>query len=129
MIAANVAGFLAPSGAGGFVATLLDVLFLALLAPSVEGKLGHARVLAVTLVGGLVALALRTLIGSGGLAPLPFATAGATVAVLLTYLVLFPRGRVFTLVLIPFLVTVIEVPAALLLGLWLVAQISLGVAG
>lgn len=125
----NVAGFLVPSGAAGFVATLLDVLFLALLAPSVEGRLGHAIVLAIAFAGSLLALALRSLIGSGGLAPLPFAAAGATVAVLLTYLVVFPRGRVFTLVLIPFLVTIIEVPAALLLGFWLVAQISLGMAG
>lgn len=108
---------------------LLDILFLALLAPSVEGQVGHLQLLALSLLGGLLALGLRSLAGDGSLAGLPYAAAGATVAVLVAYIVLFPRGRVLMLVLIPFLVTVIEVPAALLLGLWLAAQVSLGVAG
>lgn len=125
----SVAGFLVSSRHGSVVATLLDVLFLALLAPSVEGRLGHARLLALSLLGGLLALGLRALVDDGSLAALPYAAAGATVAVLVAYPVLFPRGRVITLVLIPFLVTIIEVPAALLLGLWLLAQVSLEVVG
>ena len=128
-MAVSAIGYLSPGRHGGLVATLLDVLFLALLAPSVEARLGHARLAIVCLLGGLLALALRTLGVESSLAPLPFGAAGATVAVLAGYLLLFPRGRVFTLVLIPFLVTVVELPAALLLALWLAAQVSLGVAG
>ena len=130
LIAASVAGFALPTRHGSLVAMLLDILFLALLAPSVEGRVGHARLFAVSLVGGLLALAVRSLAGEGALpAALPLGAAGATVAVLTAYLMLFPRGRVFTLVVVPFLFTVIEIPAALLLGLWLAAQVSLGAAG
>jgi membrane associated rhomboid family serine protease len=38
------------------------------------------------------------------------------------YLLLYPRARVLTVVLIIFFVTIIEIPAVILLGIWFVLQ-------
>jgi membrane associated rhomboid family serine protease len=114
----------------GLPAFLLDVLFLGLLAPSVEASLGRLRFCALCLLGGLLALAAtRALLGGGRPSPLPLATSGATLAVLAAYLLLHPRGRVLSLVPVPFFTTLVEVPAALLIGLWLGLQVYFGVAG
>jgi membrane associated rhomboid family serine protease len=54
---------------------------------------------------------------------------GATAAVLGAYLALYPRARVIGLALIPFLATIVEVPAALLIGVWLLVQVWIGASG
>jgi membrane associated rhomboid family serine protease len=129
LVAANALAYALSAQHLALAPTLLDVVFLGLLGASVEGALGHGRLLAASLAGASLALVARALSGAASPAALPFAAAGATIAVLGSYLVLFPRGRVVTLVLVPFLVTIVEVPAALLLGLWLAAQLYIGVAG
>jgi membrane associated rhomboid family serine protease len=43
--------------------------------------------------------------------------------------VLYPRARILSLVFIVFFVTIIEVPAVLLLGVWLAARALLGLEG
>jgi membrane associated rhomboid family serine protease len=126
LVILSIAAYLLTGGHGGLVTMLLDILFLGLLGPSVEGGLGRARFCVLCLLGGLLAPAAHVLLAADSHTPLLFGVWGATVAVLCAYLVLFPRGRILTLVLVPFLVTIIEVPAVLLLGLWLAAQLYLG---
>ncbi len=53
---------------------------------------------------------------------------GAIAAVLGGYILLYPRARVLTLVFIVFFVTVIELPAVFMLGLWFLEQIYFGAA-
>jgi membrane associated rhomboid family serine protease len=48
---------------------------------------------------------------------------GAISGVLGAYLLLFPRARVLTLVLLPFFFTTVELPARLLLLLWFAGQL------
>jgi membrane associated rhomboid family serine protease len=48
---------------------------------------------------------------------------GAISGVLGAYLLLFPRAKVLTLVLLPFFFTTLRVPAMLLLLLWFAAQL------
>jgi membrane associated rhomboid family serine protease len=129
LLALNVLAYALPGHHLALVAMLLDVLLLALLGPSLEGALGHGRFLAVCAVGALLGLELRALAGEGAAGPLAFLAGGATVAALGVYLVRFPRARVLSLVLVPFLVTIVEVPAALLLGVWTGAQLYIGLAG
>src|SRR5262249_54055738 len=54
---------------------------------------------------------------------------GAIAAVLGGYIVLYPRGRVLTLVLIIFFFGVIEVPATVMLGVWFVMQAGFAAVG
>jgi membrane associated rhomboid family serine protease len=53
---------------------------------------------------------------------------GAIAGVLGAYLVLFPRAQVTTLIPIFFFITIREIPAILVLGLWFVLQLFVGVA-
>ncbi len=100
-----------------------------LLGPSVEGALGRVRFCAFCLLGGLLALAARALAGAGSPSPVLFSASGVTAAVLGGYLLFYPRARVLTLVAVPFFTTIVEIPAVLLIGLWLALQLYFGAAG
>ena len=45
------------------------------------------------------------------------------------YILLYPRARVLTLVFIVFFVTILELPALLLLGFWFLEQLYFGPPG
>jgi membrane associated rhomboid family serine protease len=129
LIAIDAGAYLLSSHRQGLLPFLLDIGSLALLGPSVEDALGRSRFCVFCLLGGLLALAAMTLAGAGSLSPVILGASGAIVAVLAGYLLLYPRARVLTLVVLPFFTTIVEVPAALLLGLWLLLQVFFGVAG
>ena len=77
------------------------------------------------LLGGIAALALQVAIAPNSTAP-TIGASGAIAAVLGGYIVLYPRARVLTLVFIIFFVTVIELPAWVMLGMWFVEQALFG---
>lgn len=113
----------------GLLPFLLDVGFLALLGPSVENALGRARFCGLCLLASGVAIAVWASIGADSPSPLLFGTLGVVVAILAGYLILFPRARVITLIPLPFYTTLVEIPAAALVGVWVALQIVFGVAG
>ncbi len=104
------------------------MLFLAIFGPTVEDTLGRAAFLALYLFGGFAVFGFQTLIDPGSIASLHYA-AGAVTAVLAAHVVLYPRARVISLVFVIFFFTIVEVPALLLLGLWLAVQLYFGLAG
>lgn len=91
-----------------------------LFGEGVEDRFGRARFVLVLVLGAL----------SGGAADLwaPDASAGAGIpagaiaAVLGAYVVLFPQGRVLVLGAVPFRLELIEAPAVVLMGVWLLIQ-------
>ena len=105
-----------------------NMIFLWIFGNNVEDALGHVKYLAFYLVGGLVALGLQVGVSPNSVAP-TLGASGAIAAVLGAYIVLYPRARVLTLVIIIFFVTLIELPALLLLGLWFVEQAVFGATG
>jgi membrane associated rhomboid family serine protease len=113
---------------GGFLHIFGNMLFLAIFGPNVEEAMGRIRFACFYLLGGLIALAAQVLIGPESTAP-TLGASGAIAAVLGGYIVLYPRARVLTLVLIVFFVTIIEVPAVFLLGFWFLEQLYFGAAG
>jgi membrane associated rhomboid family serine protease len=113
---------------GSFLALFFDLLFLVLFGPSVEDTLGRGRFLCLYLVGGLVALALRVAVGGDSFQPV-LGTSGAIAAVLGAYLLLHPRAKIITLVLVPLFATIVEIPALILLALWLPLQLWLALSG
>jgi membrane associated rhomboid family serine protease len=128
LLALNVLAWALPARPLPLAAMLLDVVSLALLGPSLETALGRPSLLAVCALGAAGGFALGAASGRGSDAAPAFVAGGATAAALAAYLVRFPRARVLSLVLIPFLVTIVEVPAALLLGAWACAQLYVGLA-
>jgi len=89
--------------------------------------MGRARFIAFYLAGGVVALLAQTALEPDSMVP-TIGASGAVAAVLGGYAVLYPRARVFTLVFIILFITVIELPALLVLGLWFVIQLLYGAA-
>jgi membrane associated rhomboid family serine protease len=111
-----------------FVHLLGDVAFLAIFGPTVEDAVGRARFAALYLLGGLVALGVQVAVYPASTVPV-LGASGAVAAVLGGYLLLHPRARVLSLVLVVFFFTLVEVPAVLLLAFWFAQQLYVDLAG
>jgi membrane associated rhomboid family serine protease len=101
-----------------------NMLFLWIFGNNVEDSMGRVRFLAFYLLGGVAALALQIATGPGSDVP-TLGASGAIAAVLGGYLLLFPRARVLTVIFIVFFFTLVEIPALLVLGFWIVEQVLL----
>ena len=99
-----------------------NMLFLWIFGNNVEDSMGRLRFIVFYLLGGLAALAGQVLVDPSSTVP-TIGASGAIAAVLGGYVVLNPRARVVTLVLIIFFVTIVELPALLVLGFWFVLQV------
>jgi len=113
---------------GSFLHIFGNMLFLAIFGPTIEDSMGRARFLVFYLLGGLVALGAQVLVDPNSTTP-TLGASGAIAAVLGGYIVLYPRARILSLVLVIFFVTIVEVPAVVLLGFWFVVQLYFGAAG
>jgi membrane associated rhomboid family serine protease len=98
-----------------------NMIFLWIFGNNVEDSMGPVKFLGFYLVGGIVALALQVAVAPNSTAP-TLGASGAIAAVLGGYIVLYPRSRVLTLVIIILFFTVIELPAWVMLGIWFAEQ-------
>jgi rhomboid family protein len=110
---------------GGWLHIGGNMLFLWIFGNNVEDRLGVVWYLLLYFAGGIAATALQLAVGPDSVIP-SLGASGAIAAILGAYLVLFPRARVLTLIIF-FLITVIELPASLVLGAWFVLQLFSGV--
>ncbi len=106
----------------GWLHLLGNLLFLWIYGNNVEHSMGHARYLAFYLFCGAAALFAQALANPHSAYPI-IGASGAISGVLGAYLVMFPRAKVLTLVLLPFFITTVRVPAMLLLLVWFAAQL------
>jgi membrane associated rhomboid family serine protease len=113
---------------GSFLAIFGNMIFLAIFGPTVEDSMGRASFLLFYLLGGLIALGTLVLVHPDSTVP-TLGASGAIAAVLGGYIVLYPRARILSLVLVIFIVTLVEVPALALVGFWFVMQLVFSVAG
>ncbi len=116
---------------GGPVHLVGNMLYLYIFGDNVEDAFGHKRYLLFYLVSGIVAsLAyVGILLISPDASSLGVPTIGASGAisgVLGAYLVLYPKARVLTLLLLGW-VYIVAIPAVLLLGLWFIFQLLYGI--
>jgi membrane associated rhomboid family serine protease len=100
-----------------------NMLFLWIFGNNVEDSMGRPRFIVFYLLGGLIATAAQVAVGPNSTTP-TLGASGAIAAVLGGYALLYPRARVLTLVFIIIFVTVIELPALLVLGLWFLLQLA-----
>jgi rhomboid family protein len=106
---------------GGILHLLGNMLFLWIFGANVEDATGRPRFLLFYLLGGLAAVALQVAIDASSTAP-TIGASGAIAGVLGGYILLYPRARVVTVVLLIFFFTLIELPAWVMLGIWFVEQ-------
>ena len=110
---------------GGLLHIAGNMLFLWIFGNNIEDSMGRAKFLAFYLLGGLAALAAQTAVDTNAAVP-TIGASGAVAAVLGGYALLYPRARIVTLILIIFFITVIELPALVVLGLWFLLQLLYG---
>jgi len=102
----------------GWAHLIGNMVYLGIFGDNVESALGHGRYLLFYLACG-VAASLAQIVGDPGSTVPMLGASGAISGVLAAYLVFFPRNRVS----VWFLFQVAEVPALLVIGLWIVMQI------
>jgi membrane associated rhomboid family serine protease len=111
---------------GGIAHIAFNLLFLWIFGNNVEDALGRFRFVVFYLLSGIAAALAQTVAAAASgdvLVPMVGAS-GAIAGVLAGYLVLFPRSRVITLVIVVFFVRILPVPASFFIGLWFVMQIA-----
>jgi membrane associated rhomboid family serine protease len=110
---------------GGLLHIAGNMLFLWIFGNNVEDAMGRIKFALFYLGGGLAATAAQTLIDTNSTIP-SIGASGAVAAVLGAYALLYPRARVVTLIFIIIFVTILELPALLVLGLWFLMQLYYG---
>ena len=111
----------------GFLHLGGNMLYLWIFGNNIEDVLGKVRFIMFYLVCGVIAAMCHVYMDSGSRVPMVGAS-GAISGILGAYMVLFPKARVKTLVFLGILVTIIRIPAAILLLLWLGLQIFSSIA-
>ena len=106
---------------GGILHLAGNMLFLWVFGNNIEDSMGRPRFLLFYLLAGAVALYAQSLVDPSSTVP-TIGASGAVAGVLGGYALLHPRARVLTLIFIIFFVTLIEIPAMILLGIWFVLQ-------
>ena len=110
---------------GGWLHLAGNMLFLWIFGNNVEDRLGRITFVAFYLLGGLAATALQLAFDPNSAVP-NVGASGAIAAILGSYLVLFPRARIHTLVIFVF-ITFLDLPATFVLVGWFVLQLFSGV--
>ncbi|MGD2158315.1 MAG: rhomboid family intramembrane serine protease [Anaerolineales bacterium] len=103
-----------------------NMLYLWIFGDNVEDRMGHGRYILFYIIGGIVASLAHIFTNPTSEIPTVGAS-GAIAAVLGAYLIMYPQGRVLTLIPLGFFMRLTMLPAAIVLGLWFVLQLFQGV--
>jgi len=107
---------------GGLLHLASNMWYLWIFGDNVEDAMGKLRFLAFYLLGGLAAAAAQIFSSPSSMTPMVGAS-GAISGVLGAYMVLYPYGRVLTLVWFFYFIRFVEMPAIIVLGLWFLLQL------
>jgi len=91
----------------------------------VEDRMGHLKFLIFYLLSGLAAAGVQILSDPHSKVPM-IGASGAISGVLGAYLLLFPQARVLTLLALGWFIRLVEIPALIVLGFWIVVQVLNG---
>jgi membrane associated rhomboid family serine protease len=113
---------------GGWMHLLGNMLYLWIFGDNIEDRMGRFRFVIFYLACGWIATLAHGFLNTNSIVP-SIGASGAISGVLGAYLLLFPKARVLTLIPMGFYMTMRELPALFVLGLWFVLQFFSGVAG
>lgn len=103
-----------------------NMLFLWIFGDNVEDVLGHVKYLIFYLVSAAAGGLAQVLVSSDSLVPMVGAS-GAVSGLLAAYILLFPNGRIRTLLILGFFIIVRMLPAWMMIGYWFLLQLISGV--
>ena len=106
----------------GWLHLLGNLLYLWIFGDNVEDRIGSGAFVVLYLFSGIAAAVGQTLVAPGAMV----GASGAIAGVLGAYVVLSPTARVRTLVFLGIFITVVTLPAIVVIGEWLVIQVLAG---
>lgn len=107
---------------GSWLHILGNMVFLWAFGPEIEDGMGRVRYLAFYLIGGIIAMLAQVMGGPTSTVPC-LGASGAIAAVMGAFIVIFPRDRIRSLLIIVVFVTVAYIPAVVLIGVWFLIQL------
>jgi membrane associated rhomboid family serine protease len=110
---------------GGILHIGGNMLYLWIFGNNIEDRLGPLRFLAFYLLAGIAATVGQGLMDPSNAVP-NLGASGAIAGVLGAYLLLYPRARVLTAVIIIFFIELVRIPAVIVIGLWFLLQLGTG---
>lgn len=110
---------------GGVLHVAGNMLYLFIFGAAVEYRMGASRYLIFYLAAGIAAAIATVWIAPASSVPV-IGASGAIAGVLGAYFILYPRGRILTILPIFIFVQFIEIPAVIYLLLWFAVQLYAG---
>jgi membrane associated rhomboid family serine protease len=110
---------------GGLLHIAGNMLYFWIFGDNIEDRLGHLRFAFFYLFCGTVAAYSNALMSSQSHVPM-IGASGAISGILGAYALLFPTSRVHTLIFLGFFVTVVRIPALIVIGFWAIIQLVSG---
>jgi membrane associated rhomboid family serine protease len=107
---------------GGLLHIAGNMLFLWIFGNNIEDSMSRWRFAFFYLLGGAVANFAQVAVGPNSTSP-GIGASGAIAAVLGGYALLYPRARVITAVILIFFITLLDLPALVVLGGWFLLQL------
>jgi membrane associated rhomboid family serine protease len=107
---------------GGWMHLLGNMWFLWLFGNNVEDSMGRLRFVVFYLLCGVIATLAHVFTDTSSVLPMVGAS-GAISGVMGAYIVLYPRVRVYCIVVIVVFVTSVALPAWVMLGYWMLLQL------
>lgn len=111
---------------GGWLHVGGNMLFLWVFGDNVEDVMGHVSYLIFYLLVGVLASVTQVVIDPHSTV-VTIGASGAISGVLAAYMVLFPKGRIMSLIFLGIIITRVFLPAWIMIGYWIVLQIIAGV--
>lgn len=103
-----------------------NMLFLWIFGDNVEDVMGHVKYLVFYLLTAIAASYAQVLVDRESEIFLVGAS-GAVSGLLAAYIVMFPHGRINTLIILGIFITMTSLPAWIMIGYWIVIQVISGV--
>ena len=112
---------------GGIAHLIGNMVFLFVFGDNIEDRFGHIKYLFIYIMWGAAAAIIHSIFAvsaGGGMVPAVGAS-GAISGVMGAYLVMFPRAKIFT-VIVAFFITTVRIPALAYIPFWFILQVILG---
>jgi membrane associated rhomboid family serine protease len=112
---------------GGIAHLIGNMVFLFVFGDNIEDRFGHIKYLLIYIVWGATAAIIHSIfaVSAGGGTIPAVGASGAISGVMGAYLVMFPRSKIFT-VIVAFFITTVRIPALAYIPFWFILQVIFG---
>jgi membrane associated rhomboid family serine protease len=106
---------------GGLLHLISNMLYLWIFGNNIEDRLGYVKFILFYMLCGIGAAYSHALAAPSSMVPM-IGASGAVSGILGAYLILYPKAKVQTLIILGFYIRVVRLPAAVVIGFWIIIQ-------